>query len=176
MTNPLSPTLKNRPVVPRILRCIGLLGGLLARDLRVRYRIRFRSGRLLPQDWPLPQRATLAALLQGCATDLGTAFSRMERRFDALPELWTYDVGPCFERGPNGNLRPNRNSDACMTDIESFHAERPTATLFDGEVFRLGWEAGAKYGRDNSCTEDTEGRPCNSPDCNSISESGRGRV
>jgi hypothetical protein len=155
MTSPLWPTLTTRPLMSRILRCIGLLGGLAASNLGGRYRRRFHLGRLSPRDWPLPQRATLAALLQGCAIDLRTALCRMERRFDALPELWSYDVGPCFERDPSGNLRPNRCSGAYMIDIENFQKANPTATLFDGEVFHLGWEAGAKYGQDSSCTEDT---------------------
>jgi hypothetical protein len=82
----------------------------------------------------------------------------MERRFDGLPEVWSFDVGPCFERDATGNLQPNRGSDACITDIESFQRANPTATLFDGEIYRLEWEAGVGYGRDNSCTGDKGGK------------------
>ena len=165
MTRPLLPTLAGRPVGSRILRCIGLLGGLFLRDLDGRCRRRFRSYRsifhnarsYLP-DWPPLGHETPATLLRGCAADLHTALSRMERRFDVLPEEWTCDVGPCFERDPSVNLRPNRRSDAYMTDIENFHRAYPTATLFDVEVFGFGWEAGAEYGRDSSCTGDRGGR------------------
>jgi hypothetical protein len=171
-----SPTLAGRPVWIRILRCTGGLLALVGRSLGAHYRKVFRSGRWSLQDWRHLQHETLSALLRGCATDLRTALLRMECRFDVLPECWTHDVGPCFERDSNGNLQPNRDSDARMRDIQRFQTERPTATLFDSELFLAGWEAGVQYVRHTSCKEDTAGRSCNSPDCNSISESGRGRV
>ena len=166
-----APTLstpKDRPVPTRILRCIGSLRGLVLRCFCARYRRVFRKGEFVPQDWLHPLSATPRALLRGCAADLRTAVWRMERRFDALPESWTYDAGSCFERDASGNLQPNSDSAACIRDIGSFQRENPKATLFDDEVFRSGWEAGAKYGQDKSCREGTEEKPCNPPDCKRI--------
>lgn len=171
-----SPTLTGRPVWIRILRCTGALLALVGRSSGARYRKVFHSGRWSLQDWRHRQDETLTALLQECATDLRTALLRMECRFDALPASWSHNVGPCFERDATGNLRPNKDSNARMRDIQRFQTERPTATLFDSELFLAGWEAGVQYARNTSCTEDTAGRSCNSPDSNSISESGRGRV
>jgi hypothetical protein len=171
-----SPTLACRPVWKRILRCNGALLALAVHSLGARYRKVFRSGRWSLQDWRHHQDETLTALLRGCATDLRTALLRMECRFDVLPARLAHDVGPCFERDPSGNLLPNRDSAARMRDIQRFQTERPTATLFDSELFLFGWEAGVQYARRTICTEDTAEKSCNSPDCNSISESRRGRV
>jgi hypothetical protein len=163
-----SPTLAGRPVWKRILRSIGSLRKLVVRDLGARYRKVFHGNRFSIQDWQHLQHETLGALLRGCATDLRTALLRMECRFDVLPNPWTLDIGTCFERDSSGNLQPNRDSDACMKDIESFQKERPMATLFDEELFHAGWIAGVQYVRRTICTEGTAGRSCESPDSKSI--------
>lgn len=165
------PTPTARPVVIRILRCIGLLGALVARNLGVHYRRVFRPRLFGILDQPRLLYATPLSLLRGCVADLGNAFSRMERRFDALPELWTFEVGPCFQRDSTGNLQPNTDSDARMTGIENFQKDRPKATLFDAELFLIGWEAGAKYASGKSCSGGSEGKSCNPPDRNSIPDS-----
>jgi hypothetical protein len=162
-----SPTLVGRPVWKRILRSIESLRKLVVRDLGARYRRVFHGNRFSIQDWQHLQHETLGALLRGCATDLRTALLRMECRFDVLPQSWTYDIGPCFERDSSGNLQPNRDSDACMTDIERFQKERPRATLFDAELFHAGWIAGVQYARRTICTEDTARKSCKSPDAKS---------
>lgn len=165
-----SPTLIGRPVGKRILRCIGVLLRFAVRSLGAHGRKAIRRGKFVPQDLLHHLGATPIALLRGCAADLGTALRRMECRFDVLPGLWSHDVGPCFERDSSGNLRPNRDSSACMRDIEKFQTERPTATLFDSELFHSGWVAGVQYARRTTCTEDKEGKSHNPPDCNSISD------
>jgi hypothetical protein len=156
-----SPTLTGRPVWKRILRCIESLLVLVGHSLGVHYRKVFQRRKYDLLDLPRLLCATPTSLLRECATDLRTALLRMECRFDALPNSWTYDVGPCFERDSRGNLRPNRDSDARMRGIERFQTDRPTATLFDSELFLAGWEAGVQYARHTSCTEDTAGKSCN---------------
>jgi hypothetical protein len=47
----------------------------------------------------------------------------------------------------------------------------PKATLFDEELFRLGWEAGAKYGLGSSCSGGMEEKSCNPPESNMIRDS-----
>lgn len=163
-----SPTLVGRPVWKRILRCIGLLCELAVRRSGVHFRRLFHEGRFAAQDALRLQFESPLALLRECARDLRTALVRMECRFDALPEQWTYDVGPCFERDANGSLRPNRDSDACMRDTESFQRERPTATLFDLELFHSGWAAGVQYARRTVCTEGRAGIPFKPSDSQSI--------
>ena len=169
-----APNLTNptvRPVLKRILRCIGLLRGQVFRDLGVLYRREFHSDRFAPQDWYHPLRATTLALLRGCGADLRTALCRMERRFDVLPENFSFPVGSCLSVSASGNLRPNTDSLARMTDIENFQKEHPKATLFDEEFFCLGWEAGAKYGSGRTYSGDAGQNPCNSPDRNRIADS-----
>jgi hypothetical protein len=163
-----SPTLTGRPVWKRILRCIGALLALVLRSLGVRYRKVFHRRKYDLLDLPRLLYATPVSLLRGCATDLGTALLRMECRFDELPESWSFDVGPCFQRDATGNLQPNRGSDARMRGIERFQKERPTATLFDLELLLAGWEAATQYAQRTLCTEDTAGRSCNAPDSHSI--------
>ena len=101
---------------------------------------------------------------------------RIESRFDKLPFEWLYWMGPCFEQeqASKGILVQNRRSRASMTDIEDFHKEHPTATLFDSELFYLGWKAGAKWAESNFCTEEKEEKACNPPDCKSIAEPHKG--
>jgi hypothetical protein len=153
-----SPTLAGRPVLKRILRCIGALLALAVHSSGVRYRKVFHPRKFDLLDLPRLLDATPASLLQECATDLRTALLRMECRFDVLPSLWSADIGSCFERDSSDNLRPNRDSAARMRGIEKFQRERPTATQFDWELFLAGWEAGVRCAQDTSCTEDKAGK------------------
>lgn len=157
-------------------RCIGKLCALQVLCWRVRCRRWFPAIAPRRLDWPHRLSATPYSLLRGCVADLGTALRRMKCRFDALPEMWTYDSGPCFERDTSGGLRPNRDSDACMTDTESFQRQRPTATVFDLELFRCGWVAGVQYGRDSACNANTEQKSCNPPGSSMIADEGKGRA
>jgi hypothetical protein len=169
-----SPTLVGRPVWIRILRCIGMLHVLAFRSLGVHYCKVFQTRKFDLLDLPRLLDATLTSLLRECATDLRTALHRMECRFDVLPDSWSCDLGPCFERDSSDNLQPNRDSDGRMRGIEKFQRERPTATQFDWELFLAGWEAGAQYARRTICMADTVGRSCNSPDHNRIADSAGG--
>jgi hypothetical protein len=56
-----------------------------------------------------------------------------------------------------------------MTDIENFQKGHPMATLFDEEVFHLGWEAGAKWAGSSDYRE-AQAKTCNSPDRNRITD------
>ena len=150
-------------MVRKLLNRIWSLGVLAVHDLGARFRRRFRAGQWSLKDWQRQQHTTPLAVLRGCLADLGTAFHRMGRRFDALPEAWTYDAGPCFERGSSGNLQLDRCSLACMSDTEHFQRSYPTATLFDLEVFRLGWVAGVEYWQGRSCTGDAVNKPSVAP-------------
>jgi hypothetical protein len=58
-----------------------------------------------------------------------------------------------------------------MRDIERFQAGYPKATLFDEETFLIGWEAGAKYGRDSFDRGDRGERSQNPPKSNIIPDS-----
>jgi hypothetical protein len=171
-----SPTLAGYPVWTRILRCIGLLLQFGVRSLGAHYRKAIRGGIFAPRDLLHHQGATQTALLQGCATDLRTALLRMECRFDVLPGWWAADLGPCFELDSSGNLQPNRDSAACMKDIETFQTERPTATQFDLELFRSGWVAGVQYARCTTCTKDAGGRSCTPPNWDRIAERAGGEA
>ena len=99
----------------------------------------------------------------------------MGRRVDALPFHWGHSFGGS-EIDANGNLVPNTRTLGCMRDMQRSESDFPTATGFDWEMFQIGWEAGAKWAESNPYRQEQAGKSCNSPDCNSISESERGRV
>lgn len=152
-------------VPSRISKCIRILAGMYAHSWGVRYRRRFRSGRVYPKDWQQPLHVTPMALLQGCGADLRTAFCRMECRFDAVPFVYSHVFGPCFQADyAKGILHINTRTRASMTDTESFQKERPKATVFDEEIFHLGWEAGAKWAESTVYRKEKGENPRNPPD------------
>ena len=150
-------------MVRKLLNRIWSLGVLAVHDLGARFRRRFRAGQWSLKDWQRQQHTTPWVVLRGCLADLDTAFHRMGRRLDALPEDWTYCAGPVFERDPKGNLQLNRCSLAYMSDTERFQRSYPKATLFDLELYRFGWVAGVEYGQGRSCTGDAVNKPSVAP-------------
>jgi hypothetical protein len=58
-----------------------------------------------------------------------------------------------------------------MRDIENLQRDYPAAMQFDGELFLLGWEAGARYAQGKSCIGGTVETSCNPPDCQRIPDS-----
>jgi hypothetical protein len=85
------------------------------------------------------------SLLQACLLDVRTALHRMGQRVDKLPYSYTPPIGPCFRQDPKGNWVPNNLTLACMRDMQRLEKDHPNATNFDWEMFRLGWQAGAKW-------------------------------
>ena len=90
-------------------------------------------------------QASLRSLLLGCVSDLRTCLVRMGQRFDKLPEAYSVEVGPSIQRDASGHLRANTRTRACIENIRSFEVSHPGATVFDVEVFRQGWEMGARW-------------------------------
>lgn len=141
-------------------------------QLMVRYSyVLFRKVFPLHGDWvrshPIPGEASPYSLLQGCGSDLSTALYRMGRRVDALPFLWCSPFGGS-RMDSTGNLIPNTRTLACMRDMQSSESDFPTATGFDWELFRVGWEAGARWGESNPCKTEQAGSTYNAPDSQSI--------
>jgi hypothetical protein len=92
--------------------------------------------------------ATLRGLLLGCVSDLRTCLFRMGKRFGKLPAVYSAELGPAIQRDANGHLQPNTRTHGCIADIRSFEASHRGATVFDVEVFRQGWERGARWSAD----------------------------
>ena len=173
MTKPLS--IRNQATEKTTRSRLVQVARLVARSCHVLYR------KVCPsqKDWMRSQyqlmEASLWELLRGCAADLRTAFHRMRRRVDALPFLWSSPFGGSVV-DPKGYLRPNTRTLGCMTDMQRLESDFPNATNFDWEMFRIGWEAGARWADDNSCKSGQEEKPCGTPDRNSIPDSPWGRV
>lgn len=110
------------------------------------------SARVCWRDRFLPAEATPSALLRGFLSDLRTALYRIGRRVDTLPALYTLDAGPCYEHDATGNFQPNTRTLGCISDMQHSESLFPTATDFDWEMFRIGWNMGAKWGEDR-CAE-----------------------
>jgi hypothetical protein len=152
-------------------RRIAAIYRLLVRYLSVLYRIARASNGDYWQSHYLPMESTPASLLRECLSDIRTACFRIGQRIDKLPFPWISPVGPCYERDAKGNVVPNMRTRSCMSDMQNFENQFPTATEFDWEVYRLGWEAGAKrYEGTPSATHgqyvsDHEENTCNPPNC-----------
>jgi hypothetical protein len=149
------------------------IGRLMGRYSYVLFRRVFPSRR----DWlranVLPGEATPFSLLQECGSDLSTALHHMGQRVDALPFLWCSPFGGSVVDS-NGNLAPNTRTLACMKDMQHLESQFPTATGFDWEMFRIGWEAGAKWGECNPYKAEQARNTWNSPESRSIAGSTTG--
>ena len=156
--------------VPAFRRRIVAISRLLARYLYVLYRKVHASEKGYLRSHYLPFESTPASLLRECQSDIRTACSRIGQRIDKLPFRWISPVGPCYERDAKGNLIPNMRTRSCMSDMQSFETQHPKATEFDWEVFRIGWEAGARWcdgtqlATQTLCESDREENTCNPPD------------
>lgn len=115
--------------------------------------------------------ATPASLINGCVSDLRTALYRMGERIDALPGSWCSPFGST-RLDPIGNLQPSTQTLACMQDMQNSASRFPTATAFDWEIFRLGWEAGAKWNESNLYKTEQAGNAWNPPNVKSIEDFG----
>jgi hypothetical protein len=61
-----------------------------------------------------------------------------------------------------------------MKDMQHLESQFPTATGFDWEMFRIGWEAGAKWGECNPYKAEQARNTWNSPESRSIAGSTTG--
>lgn len=165
--------MNNPPVTPKISiprqRTAKILR-LMVRCSYVLFRRVFPSRKGWLRANLLPGEATPFSLLRECGLDLCTALRRIGRRVDALPFLWCSPFGSSVVDS-NGNLVPNTRTLGCMTDMQHSESDFPTATGFDWEIFRIGWEAGARWGESNPCREVQAGNTCKPQDCNSIPDS-----
>jgi hypothetical protein len=114
------------------------------------------SNKAVLQPHYLLGEATPASLLQGCLSDMRTALFRIGQRVDKIPFLWSNPIGPHYEQTPNGNWIPNTRLHGCMKDMQRFESQYPTATEFDWEVFRIGWDMGAKWGEGRRSEKEQE--------------------
>jgi hypothetical protein len=115
------------------------------------------------QSHHLPMESSPFSLLRECLSDMYTALHRMGQRVDRLPYFCTFPVGPCFEQAPNGSWVPNTRTHACMADMQHLENDHPASTGFDWEMFRIGWEAGARWGEAHRCETEREENTYYSP-------------
>jgi hypothetical protein len=99
-----------------------------------------------------PGLASLRSLLLGCLSDLRTCLFRMAKRVGTLPSVYSAELGPALQRDATGHLQANTRTHGCIECIRSFEASHPEATVFDVEVFRQGWETGARWVENTTCT------------------------
>jgi hypothetical protein len=117
--------------------------------MRKWFYVHYRRLRPTQKDWSqshyLPMEVRPGSLLREFLSDVRTALHRMGQRVDKLPFFYTLPVLPCFERDAKGNWIPNTHTHACMADMQRLENDPLFATNFDLEIFRIGWEAGAKW-------------------------------
>lgn len=52
------------------------------------------------------------------------------------------DIGPAFEKTPDGSFQESVRTRACSADMRSLYATYPAATILDAELFLGGWKRG----------------------------------
>lgn len=102
----------------------------------------------LLRDWAF----AMMGLALGCELDVRTLFHRVGLRCRKLyyPPFVTF--GPVHHANPLGHPEKCTRAHACKRDTESFAASCRWATIFDLEIYRDGWAAGARWASRNSCS------------------------
>jgi hypothetical protein len=167
MQSPFSAPAKESRV--SLITKAGLRGRLIAlfRLLEKRVYVLCRNVRPSPKDYLRSHyilgESTPYGLLRECLLDIRTALHRIGRRIDKLPFVVTCSVGPAFQPQSKGNWTPNTRTRACMTDMQHFESQFPTATSFDWELFVTGWQAGAEWYARNHPDAEHEENTCFPP-------------
>jgi hypothetical protein len=85
--------------------------------------------------------------VEGYKCELGNFVHRIRQRSqrgDLLVRL-----GPVLRLDSSGQPQPCIRTRDCSASIQSYAASHPWTTVFDWEIYRMGWEAGAKWGESN---------------------------
>ena len=95
---------------------------------------------------------SLAALLQVFGLELRSFVQRIRLRGEKRYRHGLLVLDPVFHREPDARLEECTRTHDCMTDIESFWAAHPWATVLDAETYLDGWRAGAQWAARNPCS------------------------
>ncbi len=95
--------------------------------------------------------AVKMGLIEGYKLELHSLVRRIALRSEKSRESFLLHLGPVFHLGPTGLPEECIRMRGCTRDIENFAASRPWATAIEWEVFRDGWEAGARWNQNNRC-------------------------
>jgi hypothetical protein len=111
-------------------------------DLRSKIQLRARS----VESWLV----RLRELTQEYRLELNSSFHRIALRSSKYPLV--LKVHLVCHASLSGHPEECIRMRDCTSNIESFAASRPWATVIDWAVFRDGWEAGAQWSVSNRCS------------------------
>ena len=129
---------------------------LVSRSLDVSLRRIFQLQLSWKQSYLQGLGLSPSGLLQECSTDLRIALHRIGARIDTLPMPKLVRMIGC-ERDPSGNLIPSIRVHSCNEDMQRFEeSQNGLCTVFDLEVFQIGWLAGGEWAERNACRSEQE--------------------
>ena len=83
--------------------------------------------------------------IYGFAVELRSLIHRMELLRKRRYYIYGLDLGPYIQQTPDGPRNFYTRTRACISDIESFVAVHPWATMVDVEMYRDAWVKGAEW-------------------------------
>lgn len=89
------------------------------------------------------------ALLYGFLLELRSLLWRIVRLQRTKLYRKSLDIGPAFERTPDGSYQECTRTRACSADMRNLYATRPGLTILDAELFLAGWKLGWEWGYHN---------------------------
>lgn len=112
----------------------------------------FRKWCFLASEFLSASYRNLKALLRGFGLELRNFGQRIRLRCEKRRRNGLLVLDPVFHLEPDLRLRFCTRTHDCMSDIESFWAAHPWATVLDAETYLDGWKAGARWGARNRCS------------------------
>ena len=93
------------------------------------------------------------ALLYGYVLEVRSLLWRIVRLHRTKLYRKSLDIGPAFERTPDGSIQECVRTRACSADIRNLYATRPGLTILDAELFLAGWKLGSELDCNHGDTE-----------------------
>ena len=91
-------------------------------------------------------------LLFALLLEVRNLFWRIARLFRTQLYRKPLDIGPAFEKTPDGSFQESVRTRACSADMRSLYATYPAATILDAELFLGGWKRGWEWGHNHAGT------------------------
>jgi hypothetical protein len=98
-------------------------------------------------------------LLYGCLLEVRNLLRRIVRLHRTRLYRRSLDIGPAFERAPDGSYRECVRTHACSAGMRNLYATRPGLTILDAELFLAGWKRGSEWARGTTDTRTPDRSP-----------------
>ncbi len=92
------------------------------------------------------------ALLYGFLLELRSLLWRIARLQQTKLYRKSLDIGPAFEKTPDGLFQEPARTRACSADMRNLYATRPGLTILDADLFLAGWKLGWECAHNNADT------------------------